>query len=161
MPNYSFNSIVMLLFSVTSGPLGLWMDGTEMVGVEMGSISDGCCMCVRTAMFNSGGKGGGWSKASRGFHFWAELFTSTSEHLRLKRWGQVLVLNVIRVDCWWCCCCRSCLTSCGCSRVLCLRWKALQNALHLLLHFVRPVDEVVLQLASLLHDQFLPFPEPC
>lgn len=43
MPNYSFNSIVLLLVSVTSGPLGLWMDGIEMVGVEMGSVSDGCC----------------------------------------------------------------------------------------------------------------------
>lgn len=29
----------------------------------------------------------------------AELLISTSEHLRLQRWGQALILNIIRVYC--------------------------------------------------------------
>lgn len=31
--------------------------------------------------------------------FLAVFFTSTSKHLRLQWWGQVLIFNVIRVDC--------------------------------------------------------------
>ncbi len=157
MQNYSFNSTVLLKLSVVSGPLGQRMDGIEMAGVEMGSILDDCCMCLWRAKFNSREKGEGGVKPLEEI-FRGELFTSTSKHLRLQWRGQELVLNVISVDCWWR---RRRPTSCGCRRVLCLWWKALQNALHLLLHFIRPVDEVALQLASLLHDPLLPFPEPC
>lgn len=100
------------------------------------------------------GKGGRWSKASTGI---LSISTSTSKHLWLQRWGQVLILNVIRVNCWGRC---RWPGSCVCRSVLRLRRKAIQNALDFLLHFVCPVDKVVLQLASFLHDPLLPFPEP-
>lgn len=76
---------------------------------------------------------------------------SASEHLRLQRRWELLILNVIRVDG---------RRRCGRGGVLRLWRKAFQNALHLLLHLVRPVYEVALQLAGLLHDLLLPFPEP-
>lgn len=98
--------------------------------------------------------GGGWSKASQG-----PWLRSTSKHLRLQRWRQQLVLHVVGVDgrrggg-------RAGVAGRGGGGVLSLCREALQHAVHLLLHLVRPVDEVVLQLPSLLHDPLLPLAQP-
>lgn len=62
MPNYSSKSIVPLLLIVR--PSGM-MDEIEMAEVMIGSMSNGCWMCIPTARFNS--KEGGGSKASRFF----------------------------------------------------------------------------------------------
>lgn len=89
--------------------------------------------------------------------FWKDLSRSASEHLRLQWRGQELALEVVGVDgrrgrr-------RGCRLAGG--RRLGLCGKTVKDALHLVLHFIRPVDEVALQLARLLYDPLLPFPEP-
>lgn len=83
------------------------------------------------------------------------LPASTGEDLRLHWGGQELALDVVGVDGR-----RSRGRRGAGGRGLCLCGKTLKDALHLLLHVVRPVDEVALQLAGLLHDLLLPFPEP-
>lgn len=112
-------------------------------------------LCIWTAEFYSRRKEECEVKPLQGSFLVKELFTSTSEHLWLQRRGQELVLYVVCVDCGRCC--RCCPGSGG---VRCLWWEVIQHALHLVLHFIRPVNQVALQLPSLLHHPLLPFPEP-
>lgn len=116
-------------------------------------------VCILTVEFNVRVGHGG----VRG----AELLASAGEHLRLQRRRQEVVLDVVGVD-----------GGRGGGRrrtlhphprprprhrprrALSLRREDVQRALHLLLHLVRPVNEVALQLPSLLHHPLLPLPEP-
>lgn len=103
------------------------------------------------------GNRGQWNKVSSRL-FFKDLLGSTGEHLRLQRRGQKLAFDVgvngrrsrSRH--------RRCRPAGG--RSLCLCGETVKDALHLLLHFIRPVDEVALQLARFLYDPLLPFPEP-
>lgn len=88
--------------------------------------------------------------------FCQDLLGSTSEHLWLQWRGQKLALDVgvngrrSRS--------RGCGPAGGGGLRLC--GETVKDALHLLLHFIRPVDEVALQLAGFLYDPLLPFPQP-
>lgn len=112
-------------------------------------------MCTRTVDFDIR-VGEGWGR--RG-----ELVPSAGKHLRLQRRRQEVVLDVFCVDGGGGG--RRRRTSCPLShprrcRVHSLGREAVQRALHLLLHLVRPVNEVALQLPSLLHHPLLTLPEP-
>lgn len=89
--------------------------------------------------------------------FCKDVSGSSSEYLRLQWRGQKLALDVGvngRGNCS-----RRCGPPTG-GRGLCLCGKTVKDALHLLLHFICPVDEVALQLAGFLYDPLLPFPKP-